>query len=49
MGYKFARIILEREVCDLCVLIMQSQKAWNEVGRQTEGVVTPISAWCAGD
>lgn len=40
MGYKFARIVLEREVRDLCGLIMQSQKAWNKVVRQTDGVIT---------
>jgi hypothetical protein len=38
MGYKFARIVLEREICDTCVLIRQSQKAWNEVVCQTESV-----------
>jgi hypothetical protein len=37
MGYKFARIVLERE---MCVLITQSQEAWNEVVRQIESVIT---------
>lgn len=39
MGYKFVRIVLEREVRDMCVLITQSQKAWNKVVRQTGGVI----------
>lgn len=40
MGYKFARIVLERDLCDMCALITQSPKAWNEVVRQTESVIT---------